>query len=397
MTRPMRVIADDLSGAADTGIAFAGSCTPADLVLDRVQARWDHSWLTIIDTDTRDAAPLAAAAIIHAVARNIRESDHVFKKIDSALRGNAGVELGALRESLSDRTVLVAPAIPAAGRVTLGGIQRVHGVPLHAAQVWIDQAGDPPPTVAVALHEPDARVLGLNVIRSPDLPQRIACAVGKVAICDAQTESDLLAIARAGLSAPCPILWVGASGLARALASQMLPPRAPPVVPSVPTALVVIGSPTGMARSQAQALALAGADWVTVEKSDLLSMTVAEAMRLSRDLAQRAAARTTVISVTGDVNAAARSDVHQALARITGPAAAQAGLLVLLGGATARAVLAYQGAQSLRLICDLGEGAVLGRIRTVQPTYVITKSGSLGDELALVRLLSIVTTLKGKE
>src|SRR5439155_12467416 len=52
------------------------------------------------------------------------------KRVDTTLRGNVGVETEAVLASAPDARALVVPAFPDAGRVTLGGLHLVDGVPL---------------------------------------------------------------------------------------------------------------------------------------------------------------------------------------------------------------------------------------------------------------------------
>src|SRR5512132_4324144 len=95
------IIADDLTGACDTGCLFAGSGPVGVLVAPAVTVPSSSAMAPVItlDTESRALPPREAAAAIHAAARQVGErlaAGHVFKKIDSTLRGAAGVELTAL-------------------------------------------------------------------------------------------------------------------------------------------------------------------------------------------------------------------------------------------------------------------------------------------------------------
>ena len=100
------VIADDLTGAADTGVQFLPVCAPVFLVdhrrLDAVALRAAAPAALAVFTNSRalpagDARRAAAAA-----GRAIRRLGpaRVYKKIDSALRGNIGTELEGVMEAL---------------------------------------------------------------------------------------------------------------------------------------------------------------------------------------------------------------------------------------------------------------------------------------------------------
>ena len=97
------VIADDLTGANDTGVQFSkqGYSTQVAILSD-TQSQHLASTLSqealdvlVIDTETRDADAAAARARIRAVLASLylQPGDIVYKKIDSTLRGQIGVEL----------------------------------------------------------------------------------------------------------------------------------------------------------------------------------------------------------------------------------------------------------------------------------------------------------------
>src|SRR5690349_20260005 len=88
-------LADDLTGALEVGAKFAGAAVTTRLA-------WDcRSDAMVIDTETRHAPPDAAAAVIRRLACAAHElrARFVFKKTDSTLRGNIGVELSALAQA----------------------------------------------------------------------------------------------------------------------------------------------------------------------------------------------------------------------------------------------------------------------------------------------------------
>ena len=127
----MVVVADDLTGAADTaaGLADAGFATavawPGE-ALDGIEA----VDAIALDAGTRvlDAAG-AATATTEAVAwARQRGARCLYKKCDSLLRGHIAVELDAcLRTWHPDAVALFSPAFPRAGRTTVNGRQFAGG------------------------------------------------------------------------------------------------------------------------------------------------------------------------------------------------------------------------------------------------------------------------------
>ena len=95
------IIADDFTGALDTGVQFAarGAATRVvtDLAYDFTLA--DAEVLVMV-AETRHLPPEEAYDVVYRTARNAREAGipYIYKKTDSALRGNIGSELTAVMD-----------------------------------------------------------------------------------------------------------------------------------------------------------------------------------------------------------------------------------------------------------------------------------------------------------
>jgi len=399
----IRILADDLTGSADSGVAFARGGVRVVLTLDpgRAGARTDR--VTVIDTDTREASSAVSYAAIRTLALQIDRHDHVLKKIDSLLRGQIASELAALRAVHPERLVIVAPAVPAVGRLTKGG-----AVLLGGPGRWQPGRADAPQAaspaqVADQLGDGPVRAIGLDAVRSGThgLTSLLGAGAvaGAMAVCDAVAEDDLDRIVRAGLSLRRPVLWVGAAGLAAALARALLAGRAPDApagTPRTASPLVIIGSPSPVAHEQVHALVSQGAQWIGLEAGELLTMSPEERGRQGAAISGRARGIPTVVSIIGDLHLAARPAIAAALGEVCAPAVADAEVAVMAGGATARAVLTGAGVTSLRLLGELQPGVILTRAAGVhRQLHVITKSGSFGDRTTLVRLAAAATQPKG--
>src|ERR687896_800397 len=140
------VIADDLTGAADAGVQLvhAGYRTAVFFSESEVFAK-DFDAVSF-DTDSRALPAGFAAKRVLEAARAAREARIVYKKLDSTLRGNVAAELAAALGGARRERVVVAPAFPAAGRTTAGGIQRVRGAPVDETEI----ANDPNTPVSEA-------------------------------------------------------------------------------------------------------------------------------------------------------------------------------------------------------------------------------------------------------
>jgi len=204
--RRLRIVADDLTGALDSTVGFAGAVGP--VLICRSGPAPEAAACAAIDLGTRDLPATALGSVLSDSGYWFDAADLCFKKIDSLLRGHWAAELAAIAAAQRFDRIVVAPAFVQQGRLTIGG--RLH---------FSDRQGPPRPprpapgaSIADALAE--AGLPGVAVRRA-DKPCE---AFAGVAVFDVVDESDLFALAAAGLSWPGRTLWVGAAGLTRALA-----------------------------------------------------------------------------------------------------------------------------------------------------------------------------------
>ncbi|MFV0467061.1 MAG: four-carbon acid sugar kinase family protein [Lachnospiraceae bacterium] len=135
------IMADDFTGALDTGIKFS-DCGIKTRVM--IGSDIDFASVTeeilVVDTETRHLTPKKAYEIverivIHAVKENIT---YIYKKTDSALRGNVGSELEALWKASGKKMLPFLPAMPKMDRVTIDGIHYISGVPVTQSPFGLD-------------------------------------------------------------------------------------------------------------------------------------------------------------------------------------------------------------------------------------------------------------------
>ncbi|MBQ9708984.1 MAG: four-carbon acid sugar kinase family protein [Firmicutes bacterium] len=130
----LAVIADDFTGALDTGIKFGQSGARTRMFIgtgidfDKLS---EDCEVIIVDTETRHLSPQRSYEIIYNLVRHCSQNGvrRFYKKTDSALRGCVGTELAAMSDAL-ERPVHFAPALPAENRYTKDGIQYINGVPV---------------------------------------------------------------------------------------------------------------------------------------------------------------------------------------------------------------------------------------------------------------------------
>jgi 4-hydroxythreonine-4-phosphate dehydrogenase len=387
------VVADDLTGAADTSVAFATPRAPVRLVLQDGAAPHDDDapGVRVIDTDTREADSATAHQVVGAVADMVTSAQVAFKKVDSTLRGNVSAEIGAMRRAMPGRLTIFAPAIPQLGRVTRGGVQYWGSAPRSSGGSSSPEFNPPTCDLCELVRPLPVRGASLADVRSDRLPRLLSSwgADREIAVCDATADADLDRIVAAGLSCAQPVLWVGAGGLAAALARRVCPAAQPVGRPAGWAAvdgpyLAVIGSRSATARRQARALVDAGAQSFDLSAATLAGGKTAELDAVREQVQLATASSDVVVTVADDAPAAAAGVIRRALACAVAAAAANVSLLMLTGGATARAVLTEMRIGALELRAALAPGVVLAAPAGGVPPAVVLKAGSFGDDRVLL-------------
>ena len=128
----MLIIADDITGALDTGIQFAKRGIRTQVFtegkLDESDVKADTE-VIVVDSESR---PMSANES-YQVVNNIADWAHkkgvgiIFKKTDSALRGNIGSELQAVADAVKNFPIYFLPGHPEIGRITKGGVHYISG------------------------------------------------------------------------------------------------------------------------------------------------------------------------------------------------------------------------------------------------------------------------------
>ncbi|WP_328293540.1 4-hydroxythreonine-4-phosphate dehydrogenase PdxA [Kineococcus sp. NBC_00420] len=364
------VLADDLSGAAESAGALRvrGSRRAGPVRIGLWPTRiTDHD--TVLDLDSRHLTARETGARVAEVLR-VAPGRTVVTKIDSLLRGNLAPVVRALGGA-----VVLAPALPVAGRTVVGGRLLVEGRPLAETAAWATEGREAPATVSDALPGVATTTITLDVVRSSDLIAQIAqVPAGTVVVCDAETDDDLDLIVTASHGRPL----VGSAGLVAAVA-RALPAEAAheqPDARNVPRLVVVVGTAEPTAQRQAEELVDAGATPVDLPCADVLRGTAVA------QLAQAVSRNSlTVVRLTGTAHG---RQLSRALGRVVADAVGPADL-VLTGGETARHVLDALHVPSLRFLSQIEHGAV--RSETPDGRHVVTRPGSFGGPDSLLRIV----------
>ncbi len=384
------LIADDLTGACDASALFAGRGRVGVFVdADAVSPGWE---VAALDTDSRALAPDAARRRMRDVVRRIEarlHAGHVFKKIDSTLRGPVAEEIDSLLDEVGGGTALICPAFPGQGRTVTDGVLRVDGLPVHASSIGRDPAyRGATSAVGVLLggSRRTVRHLPLDRVRqgSSAVAAVLAGAADEIVAADAETDTDLdmLAAAAAPMS---HVILAGSAGLAGPVATHLGHAAAAPPLPRGRAWLVVAGSLHPSTRAQVGALAAAGLAGAALDRTG-----GADTRWLADELrAGRPVFLTTTESVAPGEDTRPRVAAALAAAAASLVSECAPDLVVLTGGETAHAFMRARGARRLEVRGAPAVGLALGELVTdgAPALACLTKAGGFGARDLLVRLL----------
>ena len=227
------IIADDLTGANDTGVQFAknGYMTRV-LILDDKLKKIEYKNVDdvlVIDTETREVEESIArdklAEMLKKAKIEVSEKDIVYKKIDSTLRGNIGAEIERILSIFKKQFCLLSPSFPSHQRVTLGGNLIVQDKPLgfssynnkhNIAESFIPSILEKQTKLPIG--RIDIKEIQKGKTNITNLITRLTNEGKKIIIADSSNEKHLRDIVSSGMIFGNKVLFSGSAGLANCLA-----------------------------------------------------------------------------------------------------------------------------------------------------------------------------------
>ncbi|MBU8918151.1 four-carbon acid sugar kinase family protein [Bacillus sp. FJAT-29953] len=426
----LAVIADDLTGANDTGVQFAKQGLNTTVLFAETQLQPAHlsADVIVLNSDSRALTSEKAYKAVFNLAAQLNKLSvsKVFKKIDSTMRGNIGPEIDAVMDAYKLKTSFVVPAFPKSNRVTTNGYHYVNGVLLEETPI----AQDPVCPVTESylpklLQEQSKREVTFISISdvqkgkshlSEKIKDLSSGDSSKIIVVDATTDEELNMIVEAAKILEENFLWVGSAGIAyhlfntgqreEVLRHQQSDGRLP--------VLVVAGSVNPVIDRQIQVLKdkyhveeivispeeffyedrrkheierIVKVGQALLEKGDLVVTTNRERETINRvkDLQQKLGL--------------SNFDVGYTIAESMGVIAGQ--LIdskpvcgaVLTGGDIAGATCKVLNGEGIRVIGEVEAGIPYGKLfgGTFDGMPVVTKAGAFGTDQALANALQTIT------
>lgn len=403
------VIADDLTGAGEIA-AILKRNGKRSLVINnfaqnsKIRKLWNSYEAMVFNLNTRSLPEdKAYNKIKDFLSRRDISKNLIYKKIDSTMRGNVGREIDAiLDEKLSD-IVVVVPALPDMGRITVGGYHLVNKIPLNKTFYAENSTTS---FLPLLLQNKSKYQTGYINLQTVERGQDSICGElvkeykkGKsVFICDCCTEDNLKNIKNAIFNVNLKVMPAGSAGLFEELFSKgrsfFLP------------CLIICGSLNQITRNQltrlidkraAGYLELDLSLILSVEKMDKLKSLLKKGESIL-DKKHNLIIATEYKKISKDKDQIP-SQIRRSLFYLVNHFINnyQLGGIVVSGGDTAMSLLDALSARELEIIDELEPLVPIGVIKggKWEGMIVITKTGGFGGEDVFLKAVDYINRNRG--
>jgi len=222
------IIADDLTGANDTGVQFSKKGYNAIVsILEESENIIipNKTDVLVVDTETREVDAKKARRKLRNVLKklNFSDKDIFYKKVDSTLRGCIGAELEEMMNFLKKGICIFTPTFPSHQRITIGGYLIVNGKPLGLSKYYsgdlnVGEASFIPFLLKQQTSLPIARIDFIDVTKGQEVIfeklNKSYQEGNKIIIVDATEEVHLKDILNSINRFEGSVLYAGSAGLA---------------------------------------------------------------------------------------------------------------------------------------------------------------------------------------
>jgi uncharacterized protein YgbK (DUF1537 family) len=420
------VIADDFTGALDTGAQFSKKGVPT-LVLTVEQLSFgdmEHgdAEVLVVDAESRHLPAEEARGVVAKITADARKHGfrRFYKKTDSALRGNIGAELAGLLEAGEGSCLAFVPAFPKSRRVTRNGVQYIDGVEA-ARSVFSKDPFTPVTRSAVAdIIHLQADVLTENI--TADAYEKAAVGPDRktIRIFDAESMDDIEALGACLKRGGGLGMLAGCAGFAEILPELLeLPARGLAWEKSAGSVLVVSGSVNPVAVAQITYGESIGFSAFTLSPGQKLDAIYAQSpgcgdfvRRVTDELERGGRVIVRSVEEIAEIELSKRyarskglpeNEISRRVADNIGEitlrvlSGIRVGTLVIFGGDTLHGVLSKMRCAGVVPLAEISPGVVAAKILSeYHRGVVITKSGGLGDRDVL-RQIDAFCMSRGEE
>lgn len=390
--KKIMVIADDLTGACDTGIKFTqkGYKTRVIMPKDGDFSIQDESVEVFsITTDTRNCTSEEAKKIINKLLDFYGGNYHFYKKIDSVLRGNIISELDVFIERGYAKKAIICPSYVEEGRTLKNGVLRI-----------CKSEGEANFNVGETLGLESWGYISLKTVRKgyEAVVKKVRNISEKYILVDSITNEDLQIIAEA-----CEVLTecipAGSAGLARYYYKPLIKPKKieKKKINDGGIPLIVVGTKNPITVNQVKQLkkmnnlevylVYIASDGVTVTHTEILEKKInKEGILLTTNLVYFNEEKSEHLLYMNFSNENIKQIIAKEATSIYGRNNISS--IISTGGDTSSCVLESLGLNRIDLIEEIILGIPYGIASSSDGNKIkiVTKSGGFGKEDALVKL-----------
>jgi uncharacterized protein YgbK (DUF1537 family) len=418
------IIADDITGANDSGVQLARCGLETSVLFDSDRAALKLHEAVVLDTDSRSINKEEAYSRVKDASEllKIEGFDIIYKKIDSTMRGNIGIEIDAIYDVFNPDFVIIAPAYPKIGRTIVEGYLLLQGTLLHETEI----AKDPKSPVTES-HIPQlisgqtSRQVGHVGLETLSLgPEHIKNKLEEFRtttvpyiVFDSETEDDLKKIASYIYQTGFSVIWLGSAGLANYLPEvyQLESEKKELCIPkNQDPVLLVAGSVSTITRNQLErvmslpnvkgikidSVLVVSGDKYRQQEIDRAIHEAEQAVRNSQHVVLYSSGTSKDIKAAQDVGKKLglnKTEVSNVIVGALGDISSY--LLkknyykgiILTGGDTAKQVCSKLDVKGFELIDEIEPGIPIGKLIGRYDLYAITKAGAFGTEETFVKCI----------
>lgn len=419
------IIADDLTGANDTGVQFAKKGLRTSVLMHKGAKISSELDVLITDTDSRSQSKTEAYESVYAAA-SIIESDSfeiIYKKVDSTMRGNIGSELDAVYDVFQPDILVLAPGYPKNSRIVKDGKLYIGKVLLQETNFVRDlkkpMIDSYIPNILKSGTDREVALITMeDIVRGSEYVQEKIIKMKEAGIpyllFDTCKDEDLEFIVSCVAQTKLNVVWAGSAGLADHLiedTNKNTPNIALPRTEEM--VLMVIGSVNERSRIQLEKI-LDSEEVVGIELQSQFAVKTDRLLQKEKvrvlDLIEQAVQKKLhiVLYSSGDPKAIelaircgrnnaltpqiVSNRISEVLGDITKTVVRKYKIkrLFLTGGDTAKRVCDSMEIAEFRLIDEVEVGVPLGMLVDKEEIITVTKAGGFGSEQVLLKSLKVL-------
>ncbi|WP_045519040.1 four-carbon acid sugar kinase family protein [Neobacillus niacini] len=421
----LAIIADDLTGANDSGVQLARHGLKTTVLFDMDETSVSNYEAVVFDTDSRSIDQQEAYVKVKRAAEFLKMAGftNIFKKLDSTMRGNIGAEIDAVYDVLKPDFVMIAPGYPKNNRIIFQSTHYLKGVPLGETEI----SKDPKTPVTTSylpelLQEQTKHAIG--TITVDDLNQGEKFVQEKLndyfekdtiyIIIDSTEESHLEQILDYTKTLTYQFTWVGSAGMANYLPNHYAIPKKQDdlVIPTTSTPiLTVIGSVNKNSRAQLKVL-LENTNVHAIPFESYKAVTddterTSEIRKVYHEAVQKAQEGQDVVIystaekediekawVTGASRGLSHTEISNEIVKAMGTVCAvllEEGYfkgVSMTGGDTAKQICSLWDIKGFELLDELEIGVPISKFLGKDDLYVVTKAGGFGSDDVFINALN---------